>query len=85
MRKGWLACGNSRVRDWDLWDELLKLLQEVQGRWGVEVSIWWVPTAWNKTAKRAAHMGTRVPPPVAAQPAQYAYSSPESFEVEMKG
>lgn len=74
MRKGWIACGHSRVRDWDLWDELLKLLQEVQGRWGVEVRVWWVPTAWNKTAKQEAHMGTRVPPPIATLPSQYAYS-----------
>lgn len=89
MRKGWIACGDSRVRDWDLWEELLYLLQEVQGRWSVNVHFWWVPRSWNREATREAHLGTRVPPPIvtsrAGNDTLYAYSSPDSFKLEMGG
>lgn len=67
MHKGWIGRGNSKIRDWDLWEELLGLLRGIQDYWGVQVSFWWVPVTWNLNAKRDAGMGTRVPPPFVAR------------------
>lgn len=38
-----IGCGESRIRDWDLWEALLSLLDVVKRTWNVEVLFWWVP------------------------------------------
>ncbi|KUI53558.1 Ribonuclease H [Cytospora mali] len=63
VQKGWIRRGNSRVKDWDLWEQLLDVLDHVKLIWGVEVAFWWVPPKWNRDAKSLAGLGLRVPPP----------------------
>lgn len=56
-------CGDSRVKDWDLWEKILGALDHIRHVWGVEVAFWWVvPHSWNKDARSMAGMGLRVPP-----------------------
>lgn len=43
LRKGWIGCGESHIRDWDLWEVLLALLDVVKRMWNVEVLFWLVP------------------------------------------
>lgn len=38
-----IGCGESRIRDWDLWEAVLALLALVKSKWEVEVLFWWVP------------------------------------------
>lgn len=84
LRNGWLF-GPSRVKDWDLWEQLVKLLDDLRDRWQVDVRFWWVPPHWNLTTRREARLGTRVPPPVAAPIARSAaaYCAPDHFQVRM--
>lgn len=62
MQRGWIMCGNSRVKDWDLWEKLMDVLDHVKRVWAVEVAFWWVPPRWNKDARSLAGVGLRVPP-----------------------
>ncbi|ROW03043.1 hypothetical protein VMCG_05709 [Cytospora schulzeri] len=62
MQKGWIMRGDSRVKDWDLWEDLLDVIDHVKRVWGVEVAFWWVPPKWNKDARTLAGLGLRVPP-----------------------
>ena len=39
-----IGCGESRIRDWDLWEAVLALLDIVKSNWEVEVLFWWVPS-----------------------------------------
>lgn len=39
-----IGCGESRIRDWDLWEALLALVDIVKRIWNVEVLFWWVPS-----------------------------------------
>ncbi|KAL1862660.1 hypothetical protein Daus18300_008458 [Diaporthe australafricana] len=63
LRKGWIGCGESRVRDWDLWEAFLALLDIIKGIWNVDVHFWWVPAEWNRDAKSLAAEGLKIPPP----------------------
>lgn len=38
-----IGCGESRVRDWDLWEAFLALIEIIKGIWNVDVVFWWVP------------------------------------------
>lgn len=51
----------SRVKDLDLWEELLRVMYHVQCYWGVQVAFWWVPPKWNKDVRIMAGMGLKVP------------------------
>ncbi|KAK7709548.1 hypothetical protein SLS63_013183 [Diaporthe eres] len=62
-----IGCGESRIRDWDLWEALLALLEIVKRTWNVEVLFWWVPTNWNRDAKSLAGEGLKIPPPRVVQ------------------
>ncbi|POS78849.1 hypothetical protein DHEL01_v202749 [Diaporthe helianthi] len=63
LRKGWIGCGDARIRDWDLWEAALALLDVLGQKWGVEVLFWWVPPEWNRDAKSLAAEGLKIPPP----------------------
>lgn len=39
------------------------MLHGIQVYWGVQVSFWLVPVAWNLYAKRDAGLAIRLPPP----------------------
>ncbi|KKY30418.1 hypothetical protein UCDDA912_g09643 [Diaporthe ampelina] len=58
-----IGCGESRIRDWDLWEAILVLLDIVKRLWNVEVLFWWVPAKWNRDAKSLAAEGLKLPPP----------------------
>lgn len=62
MQKGWIMCENSRVKDWDLWEKLVDVLDHIKHVWGVEIAFWWVPPSWNKEARSLAGIGLRMPP-----------------------
>ncbi|ROV86810.1 hypothetical protein VSDG_10164 [Cytospora chrysosperma] len=62
IQKGWIMSENSRVKDWDLWEKLMGVIDHIKRVWGVEVAFWWVPPRWNKDARSLAGMGLRVPP-----------------------
>ncbi|KAG8169450.1 hypothetical protein KVR01_000195 [Diaporthe batatas] len=63
VRRGWLGCGESRIRDWDLWEVVLALLDVIMHQWGVEILFWLVPAEWNRDAKYLAAEGLKIPPP----------------------
>ncbi|KAK7742284.1 hypothetical protein SLS53_004427 [Cytospora paraplurivora] len=58
-QNGWIMCENPRVKDWDLWEQLLNVLDYIKSVLGVEVAFWWVPARWNSDARSLAGVGLR--------------------------
>lgn len=62
VQNGWLMCADPRVKDWDLWEQFLDVLDRTKSILGVEVAFWWVPARWNTDARSLAGAGLRLPP-----------------------